>query len=267
MVPFVPKLGLCPHGVVSYKQKMSWELRTSHRLLGMWPTTFVIANVAMGTEARSQQKKSETFAHKEMSQSHGSLSQAWDRHASVGDEKDLPHKRSVLSLSQWMRQKERRRGTGKRKKTQHLCVNNAGWQCLCLQDLLIASHYKTVQRYPTTTGLRRGNLLKSQQGNTLRHGLFSCHILAAIEVYSQELTKVKHMGLFGWFSSSALEGTAHLSFRGSCRSSSSLSNGWQRCLKFKHCGNLHGNLHCNLLSPCHPKEALPRVEGKQLKCL
>lgn len=155
----------------------------------------------------------------------------------------------------------------KKENTTSMCQQCCGCQCLCLQELFIASHYKTVQSYPTTTGLKRGNLLKGQQGNTLRCGLFGCHILAATQVYSQELTKVKQMGLFGWFSSSALEGTAHLSFRGSCRSSSSLSNGWQRCLKFKHCGNLHGNLHCNLLSPCHPKEALPRVEGKQLKCL
>lgn len=88
-----------------------------------------------------------------------------------------------------------------------------------------------------------------------------------LSYFSSHSSEVKHMGLFRWFSSSALRGTACLLFRGSCRSSSSLSCGRQRCLKFKHCGNLHGNLYCNSLSPCHPEEALPKVEGKQLKCL
>lgn len=41
------------------------------------------------------------------------------------------------------------------------------------------------------------------------------------------------MGLFRLFSTSALEGTASLPFRGSSRSSSSLSCSRQRCLEFK----------------------------------
>lgn len=75
------------------------------------------------------------------------------------------------------------------------------------------------------------------------------------------------MALFGWFRGSACKILASLPFSGSPRSSSSLSCGRQRCLKFKHYGNLHGNLHGNPLSPCHPQEALPKVEGKQLRCL
>ena len=99
--------------------------------------------------------------------------------------------------------------------------------------------------------------MQVQQGNTLRHSLFSCHILAAAQLCTQELTEVKHMGLFRWFSSSALEGTAPLPFRGSCRSSNSLCSAGKGLLS-SNCDNLHGNLHCNPLSPCHPQKSSPK---------
>lgn len=55
MILFVPKLGLCPHQVVSYKEKMNLKLWISHHL-GMWPAALMVAGVAMGMEVRSQQK-------------------------------------------------------------------------------------------------------------------------------------------------------------------------------------------------------------------
>lgn len=39
--------------------------------------------------------------------------------------------------------------------------------------------------------------MKGQQGNTSQHSLFSCHILAAAQVYLRELAEVKHMGCLG----------------------------------------------------------------------
>lgn len=75
-------------------------------------------------------------------------------------------------------------------------------------------------------GLERGNQLKGQQRNTLRRSIrlsyFSSH--SSVSTGARE---VKHTGLFRWFNSSDLRGTACLPFHGSCRSSSSLSCGKQ----------------------------------------
>lgn len=135
----------------------------------------------------------------------------------------------------------------------------------CISKTLRASHYKTIQGCPTRTGLWRGNPLKCQQGNALRYTPFGCHILAATQVYLHELPGVKHMGLLG-DSASQLWKVLHISPSMGV-TEASLICGRQRCLKFKRWGNLHGNLHCNPLSPCHPEKALPKVEGKQLECV
>lgn len=41
----------------------------------------------------------------------------------------------------------------------------------------------------------------------------------------------------------------------------------QRCLQFRHCGNLHGDFHCSPLSSCHSEEALQKSRRKKLICL
>lgn len=133
------------------------------------------------------------------------------------------------------------------------------------QDTLRASHYKTIQGWPARTGLWRGNPLIGQQGNTLRYIPFGCHILAATQVYLQELPGIKHMWLLGG-SASQLWKVLHISPSMGVTEASLICSR-QRCLKFKRWSNLHGNLHCNPLSPCHPEKALPKVEGKQLECI
>ena len=140
-----------------------------------------------------------------------------------------------------------------------------GWQSLHFQYTLRASRYKTIQGCPTRTGLCRGNPLKGQQGNALRYTPFGRHILAATRVYLQALPRVKYMGLLGG-SGSQLWKVPHISPSMGVTEASLICSR-QRCLKFKRWGNLHGNLHCNPLSPCHPEKALPKVEGKQLECV
>lgn len=117
------------------------------------------------------------------------------------------------------------------------------------------------------TGVKRGNLLKGQQRTTLRHALLglsyfsSCSSVFIGARWSQAyraVQVVQQLSSGRYCMSPLLWESQKLKFT---------EPGWQRCLQFKHCGNLHGNLQCNPLSPCHPEEALPKVKGKQLKCL
>lgn len=182
------------------------------------------------------------------------------KHERLGDEGENPCEQSVPC---WSREWNTRREGGdqeKERKIQHLCPQPEQLAAnLCIFKTHSEHHTTKLFRIVLRALAFKEKTCKGQQENTLGHTPLSCHILAAAQGYLQ--------GLFRWFSSSALEDTACLPLRRSRRSSSSLSCNGQRCLKFKRCGNLHGNLHCNPLSPCHSKEALPKVEGKQLKCL
>lgn len=127
--------------------------------------------------------------------------------------RDLPHEPSVFSLSQGMRQKEERRGEKKTENHSFYALVICGSQCLRLKPqgttlrnwsaLSTHWHLKREQAHRAA-----GKHLKAY---TLPVAFFFCSLSSGLLL----LTGVKHVGMFRWISTSALEGTVSLPFSGS----------------------------------------------------
>lgn len=235
---------------------MSWEL---------WPAASTVADVAVGMEAGSQQQDRDICPPGNVLTTClfvTSLGQAcpprrWGR----------PPMWAICHLADPLNETGGKKGAGKRKK-HSIYVLTVLWLASSPSPGL--THGITLQNcseLSCTTGLERGNLSKGQQGNTSRQSVRLSYFSSSSSVFIYRSSlKSSTWGCLGGLAAQLWKGL-HLSPSVGVAEAQVHCTAAGKGVLSSNCGNLHGNLHCNPLSPCHPEEALPKVERKQLKCL